>query len=170
MRPAGAHWYVVHTQPRNESRAELNLTRQGFTTYLPQFLRTVRHARRTKKAARPLFPCYLFVALDLARDQWRVIQSTFGVRSIVLAGEEPVFLPDRVVEGIRAREDDNGYVRLGLPPGVCAGSPVRLVEGLFADHSGIFERVADDFRVAILLELLGRQVRVFVPAGSVASA
>ena len=147
MKPPGALWYVIHTQPRGESRAEVNLTRQGFTTYMPRCLRTVRHARRTEKVARPLFPRYLFVA-----------------------GEEPVVLPDRVVEDIRAREDDDGYVRLGLPAGVRAGSPVRLVEGVFADHRGICERVADEARVAILLELLGRQVRVFVPAGSVAAA
>ena len=39
------HWYVVHTQPLNEARAELNLRRQGFTTYLPRYLRTlVLHA------------------------------------------------------------------------------------------------------------------------------
>jgi transcriptional antiterminator RfaH len=170
MKPPGALWYVIHTQPRGESRAEVNLARQGFTTYMPRCLRTVRHARRTEKVARPLFPRYLFVALDLARDRWRAIQSTFGVCSIVLAGEEPVVLPDKVVEDIRAREDDDGYVRLGLPAGVRAGSPVRLVEGVFADHRGICERVADEARVAILLELLGRQVRVFVPAGSVAAA
>ena len=137
MKPPGARWYVINTQPRSESRAEGNLAGQGFPTYMPRCWRAVRHARRTKK---------------------------------VLAGEEPVALPDKVVEDIHAREDDDGYVRLGLPAGVRAGSPVRLVEGLFADHRGICERVADEARVAILLELLGRQVRVFVPAGSVAAA
>jgi transcriptional antiterminator RfaH len=61
-----------------------------------------------------VFPRYLFVALDLARDRWRTTQSTFGVCSIVLAGEEPVALSDNVVEDIRASEDDDGYVRFGL--------------------------------------------------------
>ncbi len=35
MRP-GARWYVVHTQPNGEARADLNLRRQGFATYLPR--------------------------------------------------------------------------------------------------------------------------------------
>jgi transcriptional antiterminator RfaH len=162
-----ARWYVVHTQPQNEGRADINLRRQDFTTYLPRYLRQRRHARRTETVARPLFPRYLFVALDLARDRWRAIQSTFGVSQLVAAGEEPVALPDGVIEAIRAREMENGFVALGLPAGLKPGSPVRLTDGIFADSYGILERIADDRRVAILLELLGREVRVFVPAASV---
>jgi transcriptional antiterminator RfaH len=53
------HWYVVHTQVQGEDRADLNLRRQGFVTYLPRYLRARRHARRTETVARPLFPRYL---------------------------------------------------------------------------------------------------------------
>ncbi|MEA2948325.1 MAG: transcriptional antiterminator RfaH, partial [Alphaproteobacteria bacterium] len=42
------HWYVVHTQAQGEDRADLNLRRQGFATYLPRYLRARRHARRTE--------------------------------------------------------------------------------------------------------------------------
>lgn len=160
------HWYVVHTQPHKEAHADLHLRRQGFTTYLPRYLRSRRHARKTETVARPLFPRYLFVAIDVARDRWRSIHSTIGVSHLLLAGEEPLSVPDRIVEEIRARESD-GYVALGLPSGVGPGSRVRLIDGIFADAKGVLERIADDRRVAILLELLGREVRVFVPAASV---
>jgi transcriptional antiterminator RfaH len=116
---------------------------------------------------RPLFPRYLFVGLDLARERWRAIHSTFGVNRLVLAGEEPLPVPDGVVDDIRAREDGDGLVVLGLPAGLGPGSRVRLVDGIFADAKGVLERVADDRRVAILLELLGREVRVFVSPASV---
>jgi transcriptional antiterminator RfaH len=161
------HWYVVHTQPHKEVHADLHLRRQGFTTYLPRYLRSRRHARKTETVARPLFPRYMFVAIDVARDRWRSIHSTIGVSHLLLAGEEPLSVPDRIVEEIRARESDDGYVALGLPSGVGPGSRVRLIDGIFADAKGVLERIADDRRVAILLELLGREVRVFVPAASV---
>jgi transcriptional antiterminator RfaH len=61
-----------------------------------------------------------------------------------------------------ARENQDGFVKLGLPAGVRPGSAVRLIDGIFADATGVLERVADENRVAILLELLGREVRVFV--------
>jgi transcriptional antiterminator RfaH len=161
------HWYVVHTQPHKEAHADLHLRRQGFTTYLPRYLRSRRHARKTETVARPLFPRYLFVAIDVACERWRAIHSTIGVSHLLLAGEEPLSVPDRIVEEIRARESDDGYVALGLPSGIGPGSRVRLIDGIFADAKGVLERIADDRRVAILLELLGREVRVFVPAASV---
>ncbi len=163
----GQRWYVVHTQPHHEVRADTNLQRQGFATYLPRYQRTRRHARRTETVVRPLFPRYLFVAIDVTRDRWRAIHSTFGVSHLVQAGEEPLSVPSGVVEEIRAREDGEGLVRLGLPPGIGPGSPVRLIDGIFQDVTGVLERVADDRRVAVLLALLGREVRVFVPAASV---
>jgi transcriptional antiterminator RfaH len=161
------HWYVVHTQPNKEGHADQHLRRQGFTTYLPRYLRSRRHARKTETVARPLFPRYLFVAVDVARDRWRSIHSTVGVSHLLLAGEEPLSIPDRVVDEIRARETNDGFVALGLPHGVGPGSHVRLIDGIFADAKGVLERIADDRRVSILLELLGREVRVFVPAASV---
>lgn len=163
-------WYVVHTQAQKEGLAEMHLRRQGFATYLPRYLRTRRHARKTETVARPLFPRYLFVGVDLARDRWRAIQSTFGVSNLVIAGEEPLPVPDAVVDEIRAREGGDGCVSLGLPAGVGPGSRVRLIDGIFADAKGVIERVADDRRVAILLALLGREVRVFVPAASIGTA
>jgi transcriptional antiterminator RfaH len=167
---SGLRWYVVHTQVQKESQAELNLRQQGFVTYLPRYLRTRRHARKSTIVARPLFPRYLFVGFDLARDRWRVIQSTFGVSNLVLAGEEPLAVPDGIVDRIRAREGNDGFVMLGLPAGVGPGSRVRLIDGIFADAKGVLERIADDRRVAILLELLGRKVRIFIPAASVGAA
>lgn len=163
-------WYVVHTQPHHELRADVNLRRQGFDTYMPRYQRTRRHARRTETVVRPLFPRYLFVALDLTRDRWRAVHSTFGVSHLIQAGEEPLSVPSGVVEEIRAREDGAGLVKLGLPPGIGPGSPVRLIDGIFQDARGVLERIADDRRVAVLLQLLGREVRVFVPAASVRSA
>jgi transcriptional antiterminator RfaH len=164
------HWYVVHTQVQGEGRADLNLRRQGFETYLPRYLRARRHARRTETVASPLFPRYLFVAMDVARDRWRAVQSTFGVSNLVAVGGDPIQLPEGVVDEIRARESEQGLVRLGLPAGVEPGSPVRLIDGVFAEYKGVFERLADDRRVTVLLKLLGREVRVFVPAASVGTA
>lgn len=164
------NWYVVHTQPMQERRAEINLRRQGFDTYLPRYQRLRRHARKTELVERPLFPRYLFVGLDLARDRWRAVQSTFGVYRLVAVGEDPAPLPAGIVDEIRRREGEDGFVALGLPAGLKPGSPVRLIDGIFADSKGVLERIADDRRVAVLLHLLGREVRVLVSPASVGVA
>jgi transcriptional antiterminator RfaH len=166
----GRRWYVVHSQPHNEIRADAHLRRQGFETYLPRHLRKRRHARKTEIVVKPLFPRYLFVALNLNFDRWRAVHSTIGVSQLVTAGDAPIAVPDGVVDEIRAREDESGFVRLSLPAGVGPGSSVRLVDNIFADAVGVLERIADERRVAVLLQLLGRKVRVFVPTASIRAA
>jgi transcriptional antiterminator RfaH len=76
-------------------------------------------------------------------------------------------VPDAVVSEIRAREDGDGFVKLGLPAGIAPGSLVRVTDGIFAEARGILERIAGESRVAVLLSLLGREVRVNVPAASI---
>src|SRR5512134_2387887 len=61
---AGERWYVVQTQPNREAMALVNLHRQGFRAFMPQVVKTVRHARRTRTLRAPLFPRYFFTLLD----------------------------------------------------------------------------------------------------------
>jgi len=88
----------------------------------------------------------------------------------VVAGADPLPVPDEVVEEIRKREGGDGFVTLGLAAGIGPGSRIEIIDGVFAEAKGVLERIADDRRVAILLELLGREVRVFVPAASIRTA
>ena len=41
-------WYVVQSQPNAELKAAAHLNRQGFTTYLPRYMKRRRHARRVE--------------------------------------------------------------------------------------------------------------------------
>lgn len=163
-------WFAVHTQPRMEARAMVHLQRQGFEVYLPRYLKRRSHARRVDRRAAPLFPRYLFVALDLAWQGWRTIRSTFGVTDIVRHGDTPTKVPDDVITAIRSREDTGGLVELGLLPEFRPGAPVEIVDGAFAGVRAIFECVSDERRVMLLIELLGRPVRIQVSAGAIAAA
>ncbi len=165
----GKRWYVVMTQPNAELRAEDNLQRQGFAVYLPRYLKTRRHARKTETVTRPLFPRYMFVSLDLGRDRWRSVLSTFGVQSLVFSGDRPGEIAGDVVAAIRAREGEDGYIAFS-PPRIAAGAPIRILDGIFEDAVGVFERVADKRRVAVLLQLLGREVKALLPSESVVAA
>jgi transcriptional antiterminator RfaH len=155
-----AHWYVVHTRPRAEARAALNLARQGFTCYLPRYAKSRRHARRIEQVTAPLFPRYLFVALDLATQRWWSIRSTFGVADLVYNGEQPAPVASSIIQELKAREDEQGFVTLPRRPRFVPGDTVRIIDGVFSACLGLFEGMADRERVAVLLELLGRKVRV----------
>jgi len=163
-------WYVVQSQPSAERKAIAHLERQGFATYLPRYLKRRRHARKVEIVPAPLFPRYLFVGIDLATQRWRSIFSTVGVSRLVCNGEIPTPISDQVLETLRAREDAGGYVHLDHRPNFHAGDRIRVLEGAFTDCLGLYEGMRDSDRVAILLDLLGRKVRVTVDLESVAAA
>ena len=165
-----ARWYVVQTQVNGEAKAAQNLLRQGYEIYLPRYLKRRRHARKVDFVAKPLFPRYMFVAIDMATQRWRAIQSTLGVSHLVCNGEEPAAVPGGVLGALKAREDERGFVRLEAKPAFAPGDRVRVLAGAFMDNAGLFDGMGDHDRVAILLDMLGRKVRVHLDVGLVAAA
>jgi transcriptional antiterminator RfaH len=165
-----ARWYVVQTQVNGEAKAAQHLLRQGYEVYLPRFMRRRRHARKVDFVAKPLFPLYLFVAIDMAMQRWRSIQSTQGVSRLVCNGEEPAAVPNGVLGALKAREDDRGFIRMDAKPAFAPGDRVRVLAGAFMDNAGLFDGMGDHDRVAILLDMLGRKVRVHLDVDQVAAA
>ena len=166
----GARWYVVQTQVNGEAKAAENLRRQGYEAYLPRYLKRRRHARKVDFTAKPLFPRYMFVAIDTATQRWRSVQSTVGVSRLVTNGDSPAVVPEGVVSALRAREDARGFVKMDAGPAFAPGDKVRVLAGAFMDNAGLFNGMADHDRVSILLDMLGRKVRVLLNADLVAAA
>lgn len=163
-------WFVAHTHPHAEAKATAHLNRQGFEIYFPRYLKRRRHARRIETVAAPLFPRYLFVAIDLNVHRWRSICSTVGVSRIVCNGDDPTPVPMGIVEALRSREDAGGFIKLDCRPRFRAGDKVRVLDGAFSSCLGLFEGTSERERIAILLDLLGRKVRVVLDADLVAAA
>jgi transcriptional antiterminator RfaH len=162
-------WYVVQTHTHAENKAAAHLERQGFDIYLPRYRKRRRHARRVELVTAPLFPRYMFVGVDMAAQRWRSIRSTFGVLRLVSHGDEPAPVADFVVDALRRREDSEGFVQLSqrrLTP----GTRVQITDGAFASCLGLLEGMRDDERVTVLLDLLGRKVRVLIDELSLTAA
>jgi transcriptional antiterminator RfaH len=162
-------WYVVNTKAREETKALFHLKRQNFNAYLPQYKKTRRHARRIDIVLAPLFPKYLFVEFDLDMENWSCINSTIGVRKLIKFGAMPTPLPTELVNEIQAREDAEGMVSLNRHLKIKQGDEVKIITGAFNDHTGIFECQDDDERIVILLNLMGRDVRVRLPSSAISA-
>jgi len=162
-------WYVVRTKTCFEERAIWHLDNQGFEAYLPRYRKQVRHARKTKTVLRPLFPGYVFVKMDIGLQRWRSINGTVGVISLVQLGETPQPIPTNILDAIRAREDEVGAVTLA-PHGLKKGDRVRVREGALSEYTALLEEISDEKRVFLLLDLMGREVRISVSVESLAKA
>ncbi len=162
-------WYVVHTLPFAEARAEGHLHRQGFRTFQPKRQKTIRHARKLSRGEAPFFPRYFFIVLNLARDQWRSVNGTFGVSRLVMqGGDQPHPVPRAVVEALIAAADARGVLQLAR--NLQIGGPVRLMAGPFAEQIAILDQLDDSGRVRVLLDILGRQVTIRTAANNLMPA
>jgi transcription elongation factor/antiterminator RfaH len=150
-------WFLAHTLPKSERKAELHLGAQGFRTYLPQIRKTIRHARQLRTVRAPLFPRYLFVILDLERDRWLSVRSTVGVSRLFTQDGRPVPVPIGIVESLIERSDAD-VTRLDAD--LVNGRRVRILSGPFADFVGTLQRLDEAGRVRVLIEMMGTAVPV----------
>ena len=162
MTASPSRWYVVHTRPHQERRAEANLLRQGYRAWLPQMERSRRHARRIETVRTPLFPGYLFVELDIAREAWCAINGTFGVRRLLTEGPCPQALPDGFVAALQGATGSDG-LSTTAPSDLRPGDAVTIAAGPFAECAAIVLRLAPGERVEVLLDVLGGRVPVRLP-------
>jgi transcriptional antiterminator RfaH len=169
MKSSSQQWFVVQTRPNSERRAVAHLNRQGFEVYFPVYLKRRSHAGKIDMVEAPLFPRYLFISIDLDSQPWRSIRSTFGVVQLVCHGDRPAPLAGEIIADLRSREDERGLVRFGSTA-FRPGERVRVAGGAFADHVGRFDSMGDGERVAVLLDLLGRKVRVVMDINVIEAA
>lgn len=161
-------WFAVHTQPLKEFVARENLQAQGLQVYLPQYKKIRRHARKTDTVLAPLFPRYLFVAMDPDSVQWRCINNTRGVSYLLTSSDhKPIRVPHHLVESLQTHEDEAGAVPLTNLVSFIKGQSVRILEGPFKDLLATFDVMDDKQRVTLLLTFMGRETSVVVPSHSV---
>jgi transcription elongation factor/antiterminator RfaH len=155
---ANERWFLVHTQPNSERRAELHLGGQGFRTHFPTIQKTIRHARQLRTVWAPLFPRYIFIILDLERDRWLSVRSTVGVSSLFTCDGRPIPVPKGIVETLIENTDEANLTLFSS--GLRAGQQVRILSGPFVDFVGTLERLDDAGRVRVLLDMMGTAVPV----------
>jgi len=164
-------WYVVQTKTNLESYAAEQLNRQGFKTFVPQYLS--RGVRRGVVVMRvlPFFPSYMFTAFDVEIDRWKAVCSTRGVLQLVTATEERVSaLPIGFVENMMASSNSNGLINyddgFSVLEEYAPGTKLLITDGKFKGMQGICVQSGQK-RVTLLLSLLSRQVKVTLSPASV---
>jgi transcriptional antiterminator RfaH len=155
-------WYVVHTHLKQEERANENLKTLGIETLYAK-LRTRRYNEFTGAPTcitQPLFPRYLFAKFNV-REQLPKVRFTRGVYSVVCYGENPVSVDEEIIDIIRARIDEHGFVKADdeLKP----GDRVAISAGPLRNLIGVFEReIKGSDRITILLTAIEYQGRLVV--------
>lgn len=169
---ADPRWFCLQTHAQAEAWANENLTRQGYTTFLPlvtekRLDRVTRTMTRNVEVA--CFPSYLFVRFCPDSDPWKPIVSSRGVRRLFLTGSlRPIPVRRGEVEKLIEKSDDRKIFAAEMPA-FDAGTELRVTAGPFADRDGVC-LWSSETRVRLLMQVLGSEVAVEVARGAVKAA
>lgn len=156
------HWYVIHTHPQQESRAEINLRAGRVETFAPKHKRRL-YSRKSKGPTyrvKPLFPAYIFARFDI-ENRLHDIQYTRGVHSVVSFGNTYIPVDDEIINIIQSRKTKEGFIMIGEE--FQHGDELIVVSGPFNGFTGIFERnLKDADRVMILMKTVSYQSHVML--------
>ncbi len=154
-----SNWYVIHTKPRQEWRALLNLEQQGYECYLPVFATEKLRQRVLTVVDEPLFPRYLFIRLDTSESgkSWGPIRSSKGVSRLVTFGTEPAKVDEKLIETLRAQ----GRTTVDQPQRLFSpGERLLVTDGLFAGIEAVYQMSDGESRVMVLIELLSKPTQL----------
>ena len=162
-------WYCVHSKPKSEhlAAAAIRAVDAGIETFCPR----IRFQRSTSRGkvwfVEALFPSYFFARFDLALSL-RAVKHANHVIGVVGFGGKPVPLEEQVISDLRA--EMQGAELREVRYGIRVGDTVQVAEGPMRGLTGIVESIAGGAeRVQVLLEFLGRQSIVEVPASKILS-
>lgn len=159
-------WYVVHCKPKFEQIALANLARQGFVCYLPM-LKVYSPRKASQVRHEVMFPRYLFCQPSTPELSIAPIRSTLGVLTLVRFGSQPAVLDADIIAQIRQLEQHEQTRDAGDLSGLQRGDAIRVVSGPLASLEGLIHQVSDQ-RIAVLLELLGKPIKINLKLSEIA--
>lgn len=152
-------WYLAYTKPRQETIAQVHLTKQAFDVYLPLYKKFKKTEQGPVALFEPMFPRYILFKPGKPEQSISAVRSTKGITTIVRFGFEPAQIHNELVGRIRQLELDRQHATLQELSSLKAGQSVRLKHTALGGIEGLVQSVSSK-RVAVLLEMLGRPMVV----------
>lgn len=169
--PAG--WYVLLTEAHRERRAELALLEIGFDAYLPVETRWRRTHKTKRRVESPLLPGYLFVKVEADVPlAMHMIREADGVSGFLKLGQAVRPIKATWVGEIKQAQTEGAFdtTRKHLRQMPKPGEPVQITGGKFQGFVATMVRMEPDERVRVLLNILGREAPMNIPASQIAAA
>lgn len=153
-------WILARNKPNQNKIALINLERQNFEIFQPTFKTMSRRQNKFKEIIKPVFPGYIFIAINLEENNWHKINNTRGISRVIVFGNEIPLIHCELIEALKYRFSLNNSSKADDP--FEKGMNAEITNGPFAQLVGKIEEIDADQRVWILLDILGTQTRVSI--------
>jgi transcription antitermination factor NusG len=156
--PAAPAWLACHTRPRCEKKFAALMAAERFECYLPLVESVRTYGRQTKRFLKPLFPGYVFAAVQ-PEKRARIYQQDLLARAIPVE-DEGAFL--RQLDEVRAMVA-SGY-ELTVLPLLTRGRRVKVVGGPLNGLEGFVDDPVNPRGIVLSVDVLRQGLLVRVPA------
>lgn len=153
-------WYAASLQSNRELQAEKFFQGQQIEYFLPTYLTVSTRRDRTKMLARPLFPGYIFVHIQIPGLQKVRVLKCPGVCGLVSFSNQPSIISDDVIASLQIL---TGAQKGGIKPHplVKSGQRVVVKAGPFKGATGVLSGSENrKQKLVVEVEFLGRAVSV----------
>lgn len=142
-------------------RAEQSLQRIGFDYYNPKTNEDWKYRGRIVTRTVQLFPSYMFVFIV---DRWHVLSNLRGIFGVLRDKDGPLTVPEYLITKLRFAEKGGLILLPSQPERFAKGDKVRLSNdaGVLSTKFAVYDGMCGIERAAILMRILGTQVRIVV--------
>lgn len=158
-------WYLLQTKPNAHFKACDNLKKQGFDVFLPLSIITIKMNGKFKNKTIPLFPGYLFTGTRIEPVPWKSINGTRGISKAVTLDGKYRSIDSRIVEGLQRRCDKNSVIQ--SLDDIVSGDRIKIERGAFSDFICTVDKIKDNERAWVLIDLLQKQTRAEISLSNV---
>ncbi len=162
-------WYVIHSYSGYENKVKKNLEHRIesmdmqdkiFQVVVPTEEEIELKDGQRRVVERRVFPGYVLVQMIMDEQSWYVVRNTPNVTGFVGMGNKPTPLPDDEVKRImRQLESEEPKIKVDFK----VGQKVRIVEGAFAEFTGIVQELhPDKGRARVMVSFFNRDTPVDV--------
>ena len=153
-------WFCLRTQTKREHIAAAILSRMSaLEVFCPRISQVKRTRTGKKRFVEAMFPGYIFAKFHYPTHYRQVVHSQ-GITRMVELGDQRV-IPDRIIQDLKASIPE-GILEapdLSIEP----GAEVEMVAGSLKGLNGkVLARLPAKNRIQILLEFLGREIKIEV--------
>lgn len=167
--PPEAAWYVIHSYSGYENKVKKNLEHRIesmdmqdkiFQVVVPTEEEIELKDGQRRVVERRVFPGYVLVQMIMDEQSWYVVRNTPNVTGFVGMGNKPTPLPDEEVKRImRQLESEEPKIKVDFK----VGQKVRIVEGAFAEFTGVVQELyPDKGRARVMVSFFNRDTPVDV--------
>ena len=160
MEDQSLNWYLLQTKPNAHKLASDNLRRQGFEVFLPLIDKTIKRGGKFVDKKSPLFPSYLFMGTQEPKVPWKSINSTRGVSKCVTLDGIYRTVNNHIIEGLKIRCNQSNVIQ-GID-NIMSGDRVRIERGAFSDFICQVDKITDNKRAWVLINILQQQTKTNV--------